>query len=421
METSNQYPIITELTNYHSKVCKKQNSKNVFYNGNSRLRSRSPRSAIEKSHLMVNNPILDGYDHNGDNDDEEEDGEDGDGDDDDSNAVTVSRIKREPQRSVSGEKERGMGEKNIDGGKERSREGERDVSRERNREKGRDKGREMDDRREQNTMKKVYTKDFNEYDVVDRSKVGNKERIKIISLDKVKMMNKDTLGVSIGKYEEKKKDDRYSEMGDELAELYDREKDRNNDYERGSDHRSEDDNHHENEHENGKGRDNKNGNGNGHVREYHQDVKKGKESEREQRERGREREDDNDDEDEDEDEDDSDSDSEDEREERRERRRQEEKKEDKVYRRGRSKVTTLDMARVRNSNSNSFYEIRSIKSKEKGKERFLELEKNIGELREVRDSSRSPRYNDLRELRDSSRSPRYNDSKSRPHLIGVRR
>jgi zinc finger CCCH domain-containing protein 13 len=401
LETSNQYPIITELTNYHSKACKKEYSTKVSENGNSRLRSRSPRSAIEKSHLMVNNPILDECNNNGD-DEDDEDGDDGDGDgggdddDDDSNAMTVSRIKRVPQRSVSGEKERGMGEKFRDESRERSREGVRDGSREGSRKKGR----ERDHRREQNTMKKDYTKDFNDYDVIDRSKVRNKERIKIISLDKLKMMNKDTLGVSIGKYNEKRKDDRNSEMGDELAELYDREKDRNNDYERGSD------NQHGNGHKNENGRDYKNGhgngNGNGHVGEYNQDIKRGKEKEREQLEREREREDDDDEDDND----DSDDDSEDEREERRERRRQEENKEDKVFKKGRNKVTTLDMERVRNSNSNSFYENRSIKSKEKIKERFLELEKNLGELRE---------------LRDSSRSPRYNDSKSRPHLIGVRR
>ena len=157
METSNQYPIITELTNYHSKVCKKQNSKNVSDNGNSRLRSRSPRSAIEKSHLKVNNPILDEYNDNGDDDGEDED-DDGEEDyDDDSNAMTVSRIKREPQRSASGEKERGMSEKSRDGGRDESREG------------GREKGKEKDDRREQNSMKKDYTKHFNEYDVVESS------------------------------------------------------------------------------------------------------------------------------------------------------------------------------------------------------------------------------------------------------------
>ena len=57
-------------------------------------------------------------------------------------------------------------------------------------------------------------------------------------------------------------------------------------------------------------------------------------------------------------------DSEEERQERRETRQQEENKDDKAHKKGRNKLTTLDMERVRNSNSNLFYENRSIKSME---------------------------------------------------------
>ena len=395
MDTSIQYPLITEMSNNHSKVCKRRNSKNGLDNGNSRVRSRSPRSAIEKSHLMVNNPISDD-DNNNSNDNDSNDKDDDRVEKD--NAMIIRLIKKEKKCSVVSDKEKGNNEKDVERCSENSWE------------KGRGRGREKEERREQQygTKNENSIKDFNRENVLNKNKIkdnekgknknenNGREKVREHSLEKTKIKNKELMRVDTSIFN-KIKDDKNSENGDELAALYDREKDRNNEYEQELQHEN------ENENENESDSDDED---DGHY--YKIDHQENKEKEKDEAEendsneearRGRERgrrkdtnkninvhEDVNENEDKD--------------------------KDDNKYLKGRHKVVALDMARMRNrtnisnDHNTSLYEMRTVKSKEKNKERVIDQDKNGGELREIRDNSRSPRLN---------------DNRSRPHLIGVRR
>ena len=352
MDTSSQYPLISELTNNHTKICKRRNSKNGLDAANSRDRSRSPRSAIKEANLMVNNPILD------------------DDEDYDNTIMSVKVIKREPKCIVTCEM---------------NREEDRENDKERNEEKGRERGREKDNRKEEHNLIKRNP-------IFENERTNGKGREGVrgreFSSENGKVKNKDISKVDISRNNGKIRDDKKSENGDELSALYDQEKDRNNDYEH--DHNSDSDSEEECEHRRLIQESNLDHKQKDKRQKYEGEEYEDKDGRGRRKNKNENKDDDEDDEDEDDEDEDDDEDNEEER----------------NYQKRRGRVIALDMERVRNIDQTSTHGIRTIKSKEKGKDRLVDHERNGGEGREVRESSRSPRHN---------------DSRSRPHLIGVRR